>query len=77
MIVHVQAQGHLRQFRPDGREAFAIDLPAGATVLDLIRASHLPWEEIGLVAVNGIKAEESATLAEGDQVLLLAPMEGG
>lgn len=54
-----------------------MELPAGATVRALIDASHVPWEEVGLVAVNGARADDDRVLAEGDDVVLLAPMEGG
>jgi sulfur carrier protein ThiS len=77
MFVVVRAQGPLKRFRPDGRERFSLDLPAGATVLDLITASTIPWDEVGVVAVNGVQADEQQYLVDGDEVLLLAPMEGG
>jgi molybdopterin converting factor small subunit len=75
--ITVRAQGHLRHFRADGRERFTLELPPGATVRMLIDASGIPWEEVGLTAVNGHQAEDAAPLQDGDQVMLLAPMEGG
>jgi sulfur carrier protein ThiS len=75
--VSVRAQGHLGQFRPDGQERFTVELPAGATVRSLIEASGIPWEEVGLVAVGGRQATDDQPLQAGDDVLLLAPMEGG
>lgn len=77
MQIQVRAQGHLRQYRPDGRERFLLTLPEGATVRVLIDASGVPWDEVGLVAVNGAMAPDERVLADGDEVLLLAPMEGG
>ncbi|MFZ5826920.1 MAG: MoaD/ThiS family protein [Bacillota bacterium] len=75
--MHVRAQGHLKHFRPDGQERFTVELPDGATVRALIEVSGVPWEEIGLVAVNGAQAQDEQILADGDDVMLLAPMEGG
>ena len=75
MRVFVLTQGHLKQYRPEAR--FALDLPAGATVRDLIHASGIPWEEVGLAAVNGTRADDATALKDGDQVMLMAPLEGG
>jgi sulfur carrier protein ThiS len=75
--VTVQAQGHLKQFRENRQGEFEVDLPDGATVRALIAATGIPWEEVGLVAVNGQQADDQQALSEGDEVLLLAPMEGG
>lgn len=77
MRVIVQAQGQLKLFRADRSGEFELSLPDGATVVSLIAASGIPWEEVGLVAVNGQQAAEQQVLFEGDEVLLLAPMEGG
>lgn len=75
--VIVQAQGHLKQFREDRYGEFELDLPDGATVRELIVASGIPWEEVGLVAVNDQQADDQHALFDGDEVLLLASMEGG
>lgn len=77
MRITVKAQGHLKQFRADGRETFTMTVPAGATVRALIEASGVPWDEVGLIAVNGAMAPEERLLSDGDEVMLLAPMEGG
>lgn len=77
MQITVRAQGHLKQYRADGRERFTLTMPEGATVRALIEASGVPWDEVGLVAVNGAMAPEERLLADGDEVILLAPMEGG
>lgn len=77
LVIQVRAQGHLKHFRPDRLERFAVTLPAGATVRMLIDASAIPWEEVGLVAVGGAQAADDHVLSDGDEVTLLAPMEGG
>lgn len=75
MKVDVLVQGHLKQYRAEAR--FELELPAGATVKELINASGIPWEEVGLAAVNGTRAEDATVLNDGDQVMLMAPLEGG
>ncbi len=77
MEITVRAQGHLKQYRPDRQERFVLDLPDGATVKALINASGVPWDEVTLVAVNGQQAGDDRVLAAGDQVWLMAPLEGG
>lgn len=74
MQVTIRAQGHLKQYR---QTPVTLDLPEGATVRMMLDASGVPWEEVGLVAVNGRQAPDEAILHDGDQVMLLAPMEGG
>lgn len=75
--IAVRLQGHLKHFRPDRLERFAVEVPAGATVRQLIDASAVPWDEVGLVAVNGAQAGDDAVLQDGDEVVLVPPMEGG
>jgi sulfur carrier protein ThiS len=77
MIVSVWVQGHLKHFRPDRQDRFAVKLPDGATVRALLDESGIPWAEVGVVAVNGLQAGDDTVLQDGDQVVLIAPMEGG
>lgn len=74
MTVTVRAQGHLKQYR---QTPVTLGLPDGATVRMLLDASGIPWEEVGLVAVNGRQVPDEAVLHDGDEIMLLAPMEGG
>jgi len=77
MVIQVRAQGHLKQFRHDKQERFSVEVPDHATVRLLIEMSGIPWDEVGLVAVNGKQADESQLLSSSDEVMLMAPMEGG
>ncbi len=54
-----------------------MELAVGSKVIDLIYATGIPWEEIGLVAVNGQQASDDTVLSDGDEVMLVAPIEGG
>lgn len=77
MQVTVRAQGQLKYFRANKQELFTLQLPPGSTVRALIAASGIPWEEIGLVAVGGVQADDEQELADGDEIMLIPPMEGG
>lgn len=66
-----------------GTDELRIDLPAGATVADLI--AHVRKERPGLsslpstvaVAVNRQYATHERTLAEADEVAFIPPVAGG
>ena len=64
-----------------GSDAFALDLPGGATVADLLArvAVQAPAvESLGIaVSVNAEYAERSLVLSENDEVGLLPPVSGG
>lgn len=77
MIIEVRLEGHLERFRPDGQRQFTVPLAQRATVRDLIEASGVPWAEVGVAAVNGVHADDGQVLADGDRVILLAPIQGG
>jgi molybdopterin converting factor small subunit len=77
VLVSVRAQGQLKQYRPDRQERFIVEVPEGATVKGLIEASGIPWDEVGLAAIGGRQVGDDRPLQDGEEVLLLAPMEGG
>ncbi|MGE5673147.1 MAG: MoaD/ThiS family protein [Mycobacterium leprae] len=77
MLVEITLEGPLKYRRSDRRDRLCIELPQGATVLAAIHASGVPWDEVGLAAVNGKQAEESLVLHAGDRVTLMAPLAGG
>jgi molybdopterin converting factor small subunit len=69
----------LRRFRPglELGEAFAVDLPAGATVRELVVGLGLPEGEVKLVFVNGLVRDMSHGLADGDELGIFPPVGGG
>jgi molybdopterin synthase catalytic subunit len=81
MRVTLLAFGMLRELL--GNAAAPLDLPAGATVEDVLeRCRTLAPEKVGLwssvaVAVNQEYVRASQPLAEGDEVALLPPVSGG
>lgn len=64
------------EFRPRRKPDGAVDLPAGSTVLDLLRAVGEPADHT--LAVRGDQpVPESEPLADGDSILLLSAFSGG
>jgi len=59
---------------PERFEAEELELPAGATVDDALRATRLPREGVAGVAVHGMRVRGDAPLADGDRVELLGPL---
>ena len=76
MTVTVIMHGTLRRFLPDGAARATLDLPAGATIEDLLvrlGAEKDTW----VVAVNQATAERDAVLAPGDVLDCFEPVSGG
>jgi sulfur-carrier protein len=69
----------LRQHRPGTKlgEAFAVELPKGGTVGDLVQRLGLPEEEVKLVFVNGRSRDQDHILEDGDEVGLFPAVGGG
>lgn len=68
----------LRRLLPSGHEGpMSIDLPAGSTVADLMAAASVPREEDVTIGINGDQGARDSVLADGDDVVLFSPMEGG
>jgi molybdopterin synthase sulfur carrier subunit len=77
--VHVKLFATLRRYRPglEIGEAFSVELPAGATVGELVRRLELPREEVKLAFVNGRSQPEEYALRGGDEVGIFPPVGGG
>lgn len=79
ITVRVKLFATLRRVRSDlsPGESFAVALPEGATVADLIGALGLPEEEVKLVFVNGRSRQGDQMLLAGDEVGIFPPVGGG
>lgn len=76
--VSVKLFGDLRKYaRKAAPDLLPIALPAGATVGELAAQIGIKPEDEMIAGVNGEQAEAATVLHDGDQVLLLSPMEGG
>lgn len=76
----VRLFGRYRDLAPG--PALDIELPAQATVADLVRTLHelplgAPLPDRPVVAVNHRRAEDSLRLADDDEVALIPPVAGG
>ena len=78
LTLHCRLVGELRRFHPDsaGGEG-PIEMPGPVTVADLLRRLELPERDSLVVGVNGTKAPHSDSLADGDEVTIVAAMTGG
>ena len=77
MQIRVRVTGHLIDLcSVDG-----VELPEGASVADAVAAVGIPPEQVGLVSVDGqadSKARrDNTTLADGNEMVVMAPLTGG
>ncbi|HEY7294475.1 MAG TPA: MoaD/ThiS family protein [Dehalococcoidia bacterium] len=76
--VSVKLFGDLRKYAGKvAPDVLPVALPAGATVADLAERIGIKAEDEMIAGVNGEQADGATVLNDGDQVLLLSPMEGG
>jgi len=73
--IKVRAYGALRQIL--GRRELEIELPAGATVADALRAAGLPNRVDVWVLLDGVRAGREAPLSEGAVLDFFQPVGGG
>ena len=77
MQVKVRETGHLI----DLCSLDEVELPEGASVADAVAALGIPPEQVGLVSVDGqavSKARRDSTLlADGNEMVVMAPLTGG
>jgi molybdopterin converting factor small subunit len=69
----------LRGYRPGLKlgEAFAVELPTGATVQHLLEMLGVPASEVKLIFVNGLVRDMQHALADGDELGIFPPVGGG
>jgi sulfur-carrier protein len=79
MEVEVHLFANLAEYRPPGGGAgpARVELPAGATLYDLLRRLRIPDEIPRLLLVNGRDVEPTVRLSAGDVVSVLPPLVGG
>lgn len=64
----------LAEYTPPGGR---FETAEGAVVADVLRALCLPAGAVVLMFINGVRAEESDTLRDGDRLSLLPLVDGG
>ena len=79
MKIHVTAYGDLRRYLPaDQRDGGAdLEMPADATIVQLLDTLRLPYHSTWLVGVNDDIVELDHALSDGDQIELMLPIGGG
>jgi molybdopterin converting factor small subunit len=78
IAVHVTLFADLRRFLTRGAETTQrCQLPAGATVGDLLARLGVPPDYDLTAGVDGELADRQTVLRDGADVVLLSPMEGG
>jgi molybdopterin converting factor small subunit len=77
MKLHVELQTYLEQYSPNGGHAFDYEMPDDATVGALVHALRIPEDVAAVLIVNGINADPSHPLHDGDTVIVIPPLAGG
>lgn len=82
MQIRLRLFGELKEYAPEGavRGAALLELPDGATVMDLINHLRIPYggeEGLLVVAVNDVEAPHGQRLKPGDSVSMFEPLAGG
>lgn len=77
--VEVRLYATLRKYASTARpgEPLSLELPAGATLGDLLSRLGIPQEELKTAFVNNLRQEEDYTLRDGDRIALFPPVAGG
>ncbi|HEY8837893.1 MAG TPA: MoaD/ThiS family protein [Dehalococcoidia bacterium] len=78
MTVTLKLFGDLRKY--SGRNApdkTTVTLAEGATISDLARQLGMTADDEIIAGVNGEQAQNDTVLTDGDEILLVSPMEGG
>ncbi len=79
MNIEVRVFATLRRYIPGigVGEPIRFDLPEGTTLEDLRVQLGLPLEEIKIVMRNGVQAELSEKVADGDRIAYAPAVAGG
>ena len=77
MMINVHLLGYLANFSPTKQEKFKLNLPGEATVDRLLEEIGFPPDLERVILVNGCHKDQSAPLAEEDEVFIFLPAAGG
>jgi molybdopterin synthase catalytic subunit len=79
MKVEIRLFATLQSYLPAGADGdgISLDLPAGATVGDVVESLKIPGELACLTVVNGRDAGPDQALAPGDELAMFPPLAGG
>jgi len=77
MIVHLKFFAGLRDAIPGRKSPYPAELPADATVQDVLDRFQVPRDKPKILLVNGRHTELSHVLREGDTLSVFPPVAGG
>jgi molybdopterin converting factor small subunit len=79
MKVDVRLFATLQPYLPAGArgDCVSLDLPAGATVRDVVESLKIPSDVACLTVVNGVDATPDQVLSSGDELAMFPPLAGG
>lgn len=79
MKVEVRLFATLQPYLPADAagDSISLDLPAGATVRDVVESLKIPDDLACLTVVNGRDADLEQVLAPGDELAMFPPLAGG
>ena len=75
--VRVRPYADLARYFPGTGTVREVDVPAGASIGDLLRSFGVDAEPRLTLGLNGELAQRDAKLATGDLIDILVPMTGG
>jgi len=79
MKIEVRLISFLCKFlgRDENRYSFTKEIGESSTCADLLNILHIPQNIPRIIVVNGTVKDEKYLLQEGDEVVILPPLEGG
>lgn len=77
ITVRVALFADLRRYAPRDHRLDLVELPVGATPRDVLHRFGIPDDQPITVGRNGDLATLDAPLEDGDDLMLMNPMEGG
>jgi len=79
MKVEVRLFATLQPYLPPGAhgDSISLEVPAGATVRDVVESLKIPSEVDCLTVVNGRDAAPELVLSPGDELAMFPPLSGG
>ena len=77
MKVRISMYATLRRYAPEGGGNFELDLASGSTLKNLIERLKIPQTVERVILINGRLVNETTRLADGDEITIFPPIEGG
>ncbi|MFC1670467.1 MoaD/ThiS family protein [Spirochaetota bacterium] len=77
MQVKIHLVAFLKKYAPGDDNDFMQEIPHGAIVSDVIETLGIPVTIPRIAIVNGIPTAEDKPVNDGDEIILMMPVEGG